>query len=54
MLMKLRRHHNNKGWTQIKLGLTRLQMRALAKRLGIKYGNPRPKLLKVPKNSIEG
>lgn len=34
--MKTRRHHNNKGYRQIKRGKTREQVKAIAKRLGIK------------------
>jgi len=35
--MKTRRHHNNKGYHQIKSGKTRLYVKKLAKKLGIKY-----------------
>lgn len=35
--MKTRRHHNNKGYRQIKNGTPEKQMRRLAKRLGIPY-----------------
>lgn len=35
--IKTRRHHNNKGYRQIKRGRTRDQVKAMAKRLGIKY-----------------
>lgn len=34
-----RRHHNNKGYRQIKLGNTCKQVEAIAKRLGIPYGS---------------
>lgn len=32
------RHHNNKGLRQVKRGKTRVQVKALAKKLGIPYG----------------
>lgn len=35
---KARRHHNNKGLRQIKRGKTREQVKAMAKRLGVPYG----------------
>lgn len=35
--MKLRRHHNNKGLKQIKGGKLKTQIKAIAKRLKIKY-----------------
>ena len=35
--MKTRRHHNNKGYRQIKRGKTRKQVEVMARRLGIKY-----------------
>jgi hypothetical protein len=34
---KERRHHNNKGYRQIKRGKTRLQVKRMARRLGIPY-----------------
>lgn len=34
--MKLRRHHNNKGYRQIKNGSTYWQVKTIAKKLGIK------------------
>lgn len=37
--MKFRRHHNNKGYRQIKNGRTRKQVRLIAKKLKLKYGN---------------
>ncbi len=37
--MKLRRHHNNKGLRQIKQGNTVAQVRAIARRLNIKYSS---------------
>lgn len=39
--MKARRHHNNKGTRQIRRGKTKEQVKAMAKRMGVKYG-PRP------------
>lgn len=36
--MKTRRHHNNKGYRQIKSGKPEKQMRQLAKKMNIKYG----------------
>jgi hypothetical protein len=36
--MKTRRHHNNDGRRRIKLGHTRDQVKAMAKRLGVRYG----------------
>jgi len=36
-----RRHTNNDGRVQIKRGIPHLQMKDLARRLGIPYGNPR-------------
>lgn len=38
--MKQRRHHNNKGLRQIKRGKTVKQIKAIAKKLGIKYKKP--------------
>lgn len=35
--MRFRRHHNNKGYRQIKRGKTRRQVQCLARRLGIPY-----------------
>ncbi len=35
--LKTRRHHNNKGRKQMRLGRTVDQVKALAKRLGIPY-----------------
>ena len=32
-----RRHHNNKGIRQIQRGKTEVQVRQMAKRLGVKY-----------------
>lgn len=37
--MKNRRHHNNKGYRQIKRGKTRNQVKAIAKRLKLPYNN---------------
>lgn len=37
--MKFRKHHNNKGYRQIKNGKPAKQMKALAKKMGIKYGS---------------
>lgn len=34
----MRRHHNNKGYRQVKRGKTRDQVKAIAKRLKIPYG----------------
>lgn len=36
--MKLRKHHNNKGFRQIKNGATQRQAKRIARRLGIAYG----------------
>lgn len=36
--MKFRKHHNNKGYRQIKTGKTKKFIKELAKKLGIKYG----------------
>lgn len=36
--MKFRKHHNNKGYQQIKKGILEKQMRILAKKLKIPYG----------------
>lgn len=35
--MKSRKHHNNKGYRQIKNGTTKKFIKSLAKKLGIKY-----------------
>lgn len=35
--MSHRRHHNNKGLRQIRVGKTRLQVRDIANRVGIPY-----------------
>jgi hypothetical protein len=35
--MKTRRHHNNKGLHQIRMGATRKQVERMAERLGVKY-----------------
>lgn len=35
--MKRRRHHNNEGRRQVKRGKTRLQVKAIAKRLRLPY-----------------
>jgi len=35
--MKTRRHHNNTGYRQIKRGKTREQVKAIAKKLKVKY-----------------
>jgi hypothetical protein len=46
MLMKpnkIRRHHNNHGFAQICAGKTRDQVRRIAKRLGIAYGEQKQK-----------
>lgn len=37
--MKTRRHHNNKGYRQIKRGKTFDQVRAMARRLGVPFGS---------------
>lgn len=37
--MNRRRHHNNKGWRQVRRGRTRKQVRVIARRLRIKYEN---------------
>ncbi len=37
--MKTRRHHNNKGYRQIKRGKTVEQVKGIAKKLGIPYGD---------------
>ena len=34
--MKFRRHHNNIGYRQVKRGKTRLQVKAIARKLKIK------------------
>lgn len=36
--MRTRRHHNNTGLRQIKRGKTHDQVRAIARRLGVPYG----------------
>jgi hypothetical protein len=36
-IMKTRRHHNNKGSRQIRRGKTVDQVKAMARRLGLKY-----------------
>jgi hypothetical protein len=36
--MKMRKHHNNHGLTQIKRGKTERTVRNIAKKLGIPYG----------------
>lgn len=36
--MKNRRHHNNKGYRQIKRGKTVDQVKRIAQKLGIPYG----------------
>lgn len=36
-VMKARRHHNNDGRRQVRLGKTVVQVRAMAKRLGLVY-----------------
>lgn len=41
--MRTRRHHNNKGLRQIKLGKTERFLIRLAKRMGIQYGKYNPK-----------
>ena len=41
---KTRKHHNNKGYRQIKNGTTRKQVKAIAKRLKIKYDNNRQRI----------
>lgn len=35
--MKTRRHHNNTGERQVRRGKTRAQVKAIARRLGLKY-----------------
>lgn len=35
--MKTRRHHNNKGFRQIRRGKTKDQVRQIASRLGLKF-----------------
>lgn len=35
--MKTRRHHNNKGYRQIKRGKTAKQIKRIAEKLGIPY-----------------
>jgi hypothetical protein len=35
--MKTRRHHNNKGYRQIKRGKTAVGLKAIAKKLGLKF-----------------
>jgi hypothetical protein len=37
--VKTRRHHNNKGYRQIKNGTPAKQMKKLAKKMKVKYGN---------------
>ena len=37
LLPKTRKHHNNKGYRQIKNGDTKKQVKNIAKKLGIKY-----------------
>lgn len=44
--MKTRRHHNNKGYRQIKRGKTTDQVMAIARRLGIPYVTKRTADLK--------
>jgi len=40
--MRTRRHHNNKGSKQVREGKTEAQVKAMAKRLKIPYGKPKP------------
>ena len=37
MVMKTRRHHNNKGQRQIRRGRTAKQVQRIAARLGLRY-----------------
>lgn len=37
--MKFRRHHNNKGYRQIKNGKCAKSLKIIAKKLKIRYGN---------------
>lgn len=36
--MKMRKHHNNKGYIHIKRGKTVTDIKIIAKKLGLKYG----------------
>ena len=36
--MKIRKHHNNKGYYRIKKGWQEEQLKLIAKKLGIPYG----------------
>jgi len=40
--LKTRKHHNTKGFRQIREGRTTDQVKAMARRLGIPYGAPAP------------
>jgi len=51
--MKTRRHHNNKGLSQIKRGKTEEQVRNIAKRLSIPYGDRRPLTQKEMKQAAK-
>lgn len=39
--MKTRRHHNNKGYRQIKRGKTATQLKHMCRRLGLPYKEPK-------------
>jgi len=39
-MSKQRRHHNNKGYRQIKSGSSRRRLQRLAQELGIPFGRP--------------
>lgn len=45
-VMKSRKHHNNTGYRQIKRGKTREQVKRIAKRLGIPYGEKDTEFMK--------
>lgn len=46
--MKLRRHHNNKGFQQIARGKTAEQLKRIAKKLGLTYGPTKPNRASPP------
>ena len=46
-MIKTRRHHNNKGYRQIKEGKTIDQVKKIAKKLGIPYGKDVKKMTKA-------
>ena len=50
--MKFRRHHNNKGYRQIKNGTTERQIKQIARKLNIPYGDKTSKHMKNVANEI--